>query len=66
MTTLKRISVKDHFEEIEGVLPGESATARAAHESLKGDRREIRKLLSFLGPAFIDVRNMQHESGLGK
>src|SRR5918995_578775 len=38
---------------VEGVLPGESATARAAHESLKGDRRGIRKLLPFLGPAFI-------------
>jgi manganese transport protein len=34
---------------VEGVLPGESATARAAHGSLKG----IRKLLPFLGPAFI-------------
>jgi manganese transport protein len=41
------------LEEIEGVLPGETATARAAHESLKGDRRGIRKLLPFLGPAFI-------------
>src|SRR5215210_2579059 len=38
---------------VEGVLPGESATARAAHESLKGHRRGIRKLLPFLGPAFI-------------
>src|ERR687885_358958 len=38
---------------IEGVLPGESATARAAHESLKGHRRGIRRLLPFLGPAFI-------------
>ena len=38
---------------VEGVLPGESATARAAHESLKGSRRGIRKLLPFLGPAFI-------------
>jgi hypothetical protein len=38
---------------VEGVLPGESATARAAHESLKGGRRGIRKLLPFLGPAFI-------------
>lgn len=38
---------------LEGVLPGESATARAAHESLKGDRRGLRKLLPFLGPAFI-------------
>src|SRR5215203_351371 len=38
---------------VEGVLPGESATARAAHESLKGHRRGIRRLLPFLGPAFI-------------
>src|SRR3712207_5327760 len=37
---------------VEGVLPGESATARAAHESLKGNRRGIRRLLPFLGPAF--------------
>ena len=38
---------------VEGVLPGESATARAAHESLKGNRRGLRRLLPFLGPAFI-------------
>ncbi len=38
---------------IEGVLPGESATARAARASLKGDRRGVRKLWPFLGPAFI-------------
>src|SRR3712207_3618682 len=38
---------------VEGVLPGESATARAAHESLKGDRRGLRRLWPFLGPAFI-------------
>jgi manganese transport protein len=38
---------------VEGVLPGETATARAAHASLKGERRGIRKLLPFLGPAFI-------------
>ncbi|MGB3684163.1 MAG: Nramp family divalent metal transporter [Rubrobacteraceae bacterium] len=38
---------------IEEVLPGESATARAAHASLKGDRRGVRRLLPFLGPAFI-------------
>lgn len=38
---------------IEGALPGKSATARAAHASLKGDRRGLRKLWPFLGPAFI-------------
>ena len=38
---------------VEGVLPGESATARAAHESLKGHRRGFRRILPFLGPAFI-------------
>jgi manganese transport protein len=38
---------------VEGVLPGESATARAAHESLKGDRRGLRKIWPFLGPAFV-------------
>ena len=38
---------------VEDVLPGESATARAAHQSLKGDRRGLRKLWPFLGPAFI-------------
>ncbi|HEV8044055.1 MAG TPA: Nramp family divalent metal transporter, partial [Rubrobacter sp.] len=38
---------------VESVLPGESATARAAHASLKGERRGLRKLWPFLGPAFI-------------
>ena len=38
---------------VEGVLPGETATARAAHESLKGHRRGFRRILPFLGPAFI-------------
>src|SRR5918911_863725 len=38
---------------VEGALPGESATARAAHESLKGDRRGLTRLWPFLGPAFI-------------
>jgi manganese transport protein len=38
---------------VEDVLPGESATARAAHEALKGKRRGPRKLWPFLGPAFI-------------
>ncbi len=40
-------------EIVESILPGESATARAAHQSLKGHRRGLRGLLPFLGPAFI-------------
>jgi len=47
------VSERDTTEIVESVLPGESATARAAHESLKGDRRGPRGLLPFLGPAFI-------------
>jgi len=54
---LEEVCVKERSAEIidgvEGVLPGETATARAAHESLKGDRRGLRKLWPFLGPAFI-------------
>ena len=38
---------------VESVLPGESATARAAHASLKGDRKGLARLWPFLGPAFI-------------
>jgi manganese transport protein len=38
---------------VEGVLPGETATARAAHASLKGERKGLRALWPFLGPAFI-------------
>ena len=44
---------EEYVAGVEGVLPGETATARAAHASLKGDRRGIRKLWPFLGPAFI-------------
>src|SRR4051812_6438182 len=44
---------KEVIRGVEGVLPGESATARAAHDSLKGNRRGLRKILPFLGPAFI-------------
>ncbi|HEX5164774.1 MAG TPA: Nramp family divalent metal transporter [Thermomicrobiales bacterium] len=40
-------------EEIEGVLPGETATARAAHASLTNRRRGFAKILPFLGPAFV-------------
>ena len=38
---------------VEGVLPGETATAHAAHASLEGKRRGLGRLLPFLGPAFI-------------
>jgi manganese transport protein len=38
---------------VEGVLPGESATALAAHEALRGKRRGLRALWPFLGPAFV-------------
>ncbi len=38
---------------IEGVLPGETVTARAAHASLKGDKRGLARLWPFLGPAFV-------------
>jgi manganese transport protein len=38
---------------VEGVLPGETATARAAHASLKGEKRGLARLWPFLGPAFI-------------
>jgi manganese transport protein len=45
--------VEEDQRAIEGALPGESATARAAHQSLKGQRRGLRGLWPFLGPAFI-------------
>jgi manganese transport protein len=38
---------------IEGVLPGETVTARAAHASLKGNKRGLARLWPFLGPAFV-------------
>src|ERR671910_178258 len=38
---------------VEAVLPGETVTARAAHASLKGHRKELARLWPFLGPAFI-------------
>jgi manganese transport protein len=37
----------------EGVMPGETATARAAHASLRGERKGLRALWPFLGPAFV-------------
>jgi len=44
---------EETIKAVEGVLPGETATARAAHASLKGERRGLSKLWPFLGPAFI-------------
>ena len=38
---------------VEGVLPGETATARAAHATLKGERKGLRAIWPFLGPAFV-------------
>ena len=46
-------STTEIVQGVEGVLPRESATVLAAHQALKGDRRGIRKLWPFLGPAFI-------------
>ncbi len=40
-------------ETVESILPGESAVARAAERSLKGERKGLRALWPFLGPAFI-------------
>ena len=34
-------------------LPGEARVLAAAEESLKGNRRGLRKLWPFLGPAFV-------------
>jgi len=47
------MSERDTTEIVESILPGESATARAAHQSLKGERRGLRRFTPFLGPAFI-------------
>ena len=40
-------------ENVEDLLPEESAVARAAHASLKGERKGLRGLWPFLGPAFV-------------
>ena len=47
--------MSDHrIEQTEEILlPGESAVARAAHASLKGERKGLRGLWPFLGPAFV-------------
>jgi manganese transport protein len=41
------------FDELDAVLPGEAAVARAARRSLSGEVRGIARLWPFLGPAFI-------------
>jgi manganese transport protein len=43
----------DGGPDVEAVLPGEAAVARAARESLDGHRRGFSRLWPFLGPAFI-------------
>ncbi|MFM8527082.1 MAG: Nramp family divalent metal transporter, partial [bacterium] len=40
-------------DSIEAVRPGEAAVARAARQSLDGDRRGFARIWPFLGPAFI-------------
>ncbi len=40
-------------DSIEAVLPGEAAVARAARQSLDGNRRGFARIWPFLGPAFI-------------
>ena len=42
-----------HVLGVEGALPGEARVLRAAERSLSGERRGIRAVLPFLGPAFI-------------
>jgi manganese transport protein len=49
----ERITPDEVTGGVEGALPGETVTARAAHASLKGERKGLRKLWPFLGPAFI-------------
>jgi len=38
---------------VENALPGELRVLRAAERSLNGERRGLRAVLPFLGPAFI-------------
>jgi manganese transport protein len=51
--TPPRTDVPDVPAASEHALPGEARVLRAAHRSLRGERRGIRGLLPFLGPAFI-------------
>jgi manganese transport protein len=42
-----------HEADVESVLPGEAAVARAARQSLEGHKRGLGRVLPFLGPAFV-------------
>jgi manganese transport protein len=42
-----------HVVGIEDALPGEARVLRAAERALSGERRGLRAVLPFLGPAFI-------------
>jgi manganese transport protein len=42
-----------HVSDVDLVLPGEALVADAARKSLEGERRGLRRLWPFLGPAFI-------------
>jgi manganese transport protein len=43
----------NHVVHVEHALPGEARVLEAAERSLSGERRGVRALLPFLGPAFI-------------
>jgi manganese transport protein len=45
--------VRARQADVEDVLPGEAAVARAARHSLEGRRRGVRRVWPFLGPAFV-------------
>jgi manganese transport protein len=50
---LPRVPRPDREPEVEDVLPGEAAVARAARRSLRGEARGLSRIWPFLGPAFI-------------
>lgn len=54
MTTPPPVAEAERREaDVEDVLPGEAAVARAARHSLEGRRRGVRRVWPFLGPAFV-------------
>src|ERR671923_142709 len=56
-TALERLksppAAGDQAPEVEDVLPGEAAVARAARRSLRGEVRGPARVWPFLGPAFV-------------